>query len=71
METELIITGIGLIISVAAVGFRLATILGDIRVSISKIETLVSAHSQTLHQIETDIRSIEAEMDLLRKRVDR
>lgn len=65
MNIEVVSVGIGLILTLGGIGFKVASLLGDIRVAIVRIEMSLENHNNKLNSIETDINRIKADVRVL------
>lgn len=67
IDINIISVGIGIIATLIGVGWKLGTYLGDIKVSVVRIETLLAAQSVRIDKIEQDVRMIEEDVKQIKK----
>ena len=67
IDINIISVGIGIIATLIGVGWKLGTYLGDIKVSVVRIETLLAAQSVRIDKIEQDVRIIEEDVKQIKK----
>lgn len=65
INIELVSVGIGLILTLGGIGFKIASLLGDIRISIVRIEMSIQNHNNKLNSLEADIDQINKDVRVL------
>ena len=58
-NTELLMTGVGIITTLIGFGWKLGAHLGDIKTTVARIETLLSATSARIDKIEVEVKDID------------
>ncbi len=59
MNIELVATGLGIITTLIGLGWKFGIYLSDIKMSVAKIETLLTHTSARLDRIEIEVRDID------------
>jgi hypothetical protein len=67
INIELVSIGIGIISTLIGLGWKLGTYLGDIKTSVTRIETLLAAQSVRMDRIEDDVKRIEDDVKQIQK----
>jgi hypothetical protein len=67
IDIELVSVGIGIIATLLGVGWKIGTYLGDIKISVVRIETLLAAQSARIDKIEHDVKVIEDDVKQIKK----
>jgi hypothetical protein len=67
IDIELVSVGIGIIATLLGVGWKIGTYLGDIKISVVRIETLLAAQNARIDKIEQDVKVIEDDVKQIKK----
>lgn len=67
IDINILSVGIGIIGTLIGVGWKLGTYLGDIKISVVRIETLLAAQSARIDKIEQDVNRIEDDVKQIKK----
>lgn len=67
IDIELVSVGVGIIATLLGVGWKIGTYLGDIKISVVRIETLLAAQSARIDKIEQDVKVIEDDVKQIKK----
>jgi len=59
MQIELVATGLGIITTLIGLGWKFGIYLSDIKMSVAKIEAILSHTSARLDRIELEVRDID------------
>ena len=70
MDLNLISVGIGIIITLVGLGWKIGIYLGDIKTSVARIEALLAAQSARMDRIEADVQRIEADVKQIQKQIN-
>ena len=62
IDIEFISVGLGVIATLVGVGWRLSNYMNEIRLSVVKIETILSTQSARLDRLETEVNDIKKEL---------
>lgn len=67
MDINIISVGLGIVVTLVGIGWKLGIYLGDIKTSVARIEALLAAQSARMDRIEDDIKRIEGDVDSIKK----
>lgn len=67
MDINIISVGLGIVVTLVGLGWKLGVYLGDIKTSVARIEALLAAQSARMDRIEDDIKRIEGDVDTIKK----
>lgn len=70
MDLELISIGLGIIVTLVGLGWKIGVYLGDIKTSVARIEALLAAQSARMDRIEADVQRIEADVKQIQKEIN-
>jgi cell division protein FtsL len=62
IDIEFISVGLGVIVTLVGVGWKLSQYMNEIRISVAKIETILSTQSARLDRLETEVNDIKKEL---------
>lgn len=67
VDLNVLSVGIGLIITLLGLGYKIANILGDIRISITRIEYAIDNHNTKFAFLEHEVKNIKLVIALLKE----
>ena len=67
MDINIISVGLGIVVTLVGLGWKLGTYLGDIKTSVARIEALLAAQSARMDRIEDDVKRIEQDVESIKK----
>lgn len=67
IDLNVLSVGIGLIITLLGLGYKIANILGDIRISITRIEYAIDNHNNKFTLLEHEVKNIKLVIELLKE----
>lgn len=70
VNLELLFIGVSLITTLIGFGWRMGKCLNDIKISVTKIETLLAAQAARMDRIEKDIQALETDVKVLQKQIN-
>ena len=62
IDIEFISVGLGVIVTLIGVGWRLSTYMNEIRMSVKVIETILATQSARLDKLEVEVNDIKKEL---------
>ena len=65
INIEVVSVGVGLILTLGGIGFKISSLLGDIRVAIVRIEMSLENHNNKLRTLEADINRLKMDVRVL------
>jgi hypothetical protein len=69
VDLNVLSVGIGLIITLLGIGYKIANILGDIRISITRIEYAIDNHNIKFAKLEHEVNNIKLVIALLKETI--
>lgn len=67
MDINIISVGLGIVVTLVGIGWKLGIYLGDIKTSVARIEALLAAQSARMDRIEDDVKRIEQDVESIKK----
>jgi hypothetical protein len=67
VDLNVLSVGIGLIITLLGIGYKIANILGDIRISITRIEYAIDNHNDKFALLEHEVKNIKLVIALIKE----
>lgn len=69
IDLNVLSIGIGLIITLLGLGYKIANILGDIRISITRIEYAIENHNNKFASLDHEVKNIKLVIELLKEKI--
>lgn len=69
VDLNVLSVGIGLIITLLGLGYKIANILGDIRISITRIEYAIDNHNNKFALLEHEVKNIKLVIALIKETI--
>lgn len=67
MDINIVSVGLGIVVTLVGIGWKLGIYLGDIKTSVARIEALLAAQSARMDRIEDDVKRIEQDVESIKK----